>query len=182
MNTSQEDTYREKNLGRRRVCRRCKNVYRASLRLPLYLGSKLCLGAPLFGFSGALAATFGGRAVVSPTPFSVITAWLVFAHHIPSSSASATALHFPRHYATRLACLTSRPCITIPHLDAISSLGITPRSFSRRLAYRFSGSFLCISGLHSISRRVGISVRSLRSLRAESGELCGTEYCYQFQR
>ena len=47
---------------------------------------------------------------------------------------------------------------------------ITPRP--RHLAYRFSGSSLCISGLHSTARRVGISVRSLR---AESGERCGTE-------
>ena len=48
--------------------------------------------------------------------------------------------------------------ITMPHSDAIDSLGITPRSFLRRLAYRFSGSSLCISELHSTSLRVGISV------------------------
>ena len=47
----------------------------------------------------------------------------------------------------------------------LATTRITPRP--RRLAYRFSGSSLCISGLHSTLRRVRISVRSMR---AESGE------------
>jgi len=117
---------------------------------------KLCPGAPLFGFSGTLPAIFGGCAVVSPTPSALMTysrSGAFFSlkmpsssHHVPASLPSSLSPSSPKPgpSSTRqlqpprsifqgimqpaLLDLLPMHQITMPHLDAIDSLGITPRS------------------------------------------------------
>jgi len=89
-------------------------------------------------------------------------------HHVPASLPSSLSPSSPKLGPTRTVSFSrrapfSKALCNPPCLTWTLSLGITPRSFPRRLAYRFSDSSLCISGLHSTSRRVGISVRSLKS-------------------